>query len=190
MAINYVRREFERIMISSLRTFFSTDEEFPYLDDDLATSIIITPVMPIIDVENKLPHIILTSISYGFSQQFISSNLANVENDATSIQVYTYTNLVPFNAMIACLSTNKAEAESLADKVVAHLSFLNHETFLTLGLFIDDVQTGPADFKTQYPQFEFACGVNMQGRLKYNWVVRNSDPNILIAKIQNMMSTY
>ncbi len=191
MAIKHLTKEIEAIIISTLRCIFYTNTEFPYNDDDALTSIIITPPLPSIDVESKKPHVIITDIKYGFSQQFTGNNFVGSSITPKSKPRYEYSCIVPFSVLISCLSTNKHEAELLGDMLCEYFGFLYKETFISLGLLLEDVQAGYSSFKSPYPQFEFNCGVNLQGKLKYTWTVDSTGiSSTLLEKVKTMISSY
>lgn len=183
MAITHLTKEIGNIVIAALRTMFEDNAEYPYSDDVTKTGLVITAALPTLDVENKLPHLVVADSRYNFSQQFIGQNLEKTRVVEGKGVQYIFSSIVPFSVQIHCLSANKNEAELLGDIVAEQISFLSNNILSALGLYIDAVEAGSSAMKSQYPQFEFSCGVNMRGRLKYTWTVTNPDETTIINKI-------
>ena len=180
--------ELKKVIISVLREAFAVDTDYPYNKDDTSASkVAISAKYSEPKDESKLPQIIAGVSNYHAAQDTLSGNLLREEFRAGKRYSTSYTKSVSFSVEVAVISTNRYEANDIADKV---FNIFDHKYFWLmeqLGTKISDLSVSEAQPRSQFPQYEYVAGVGMRGTQQLTWVItitedsRNIFNNVKVA---------
>lgn len=176
MSSLYLTNTLKRLHIATLRELFAVDSDFPYNKNDInASSLIInTTFTNSTNVENKMPQIILSAVTYNsghetFMNDFYKEVAPKVVEGVLTTRQFTKT--VNYQLQIDVLSTRKAECEFLVDKV---FNIFNHECvdlWNALQLNVRGVSVSGVGPKEQYPQYSFVGPIIIQGDFRLVWTM-------------------
>jgi len=182
MADVYLSREIKRLFLVLFRELFALDTDFPYNKDDVRSSgIVISTSFVRLEANNKLPQIIVNSISYSaVGEESIGNNFyRQAANSSNVITTSEFTKLVNFQVGIDILSTVRAESEILSDKVFNAINHNGSELLMAVGFLPKSLGVSDPTLKEQYPQYTFTSSVTVVGDCRMTWRVYPVEDNIL-----------
>lgn len=193
MAHIYVTNHVKKLFIAAFREIFAQDADFTYNKTDAALGkLLISGKYAEPKTENKVPQLIFSTVAYSSSPTTLGGNLheqilATTVNGVTKNSRTKYSNIVQFTMSVDCVSTVKAEAELLADKVFNALTISECELIAELGPNIRGVQVGEAIPRNQYPQYQFISQIMVQGDFVIQWLMEPSQAHPLLASIKESL---
>jgi len=172
----YLTDTLKRIHIATLRELFAADSDFPYNKNDISASslVINTKFTNPTNVENKMPQIILSVVTYNSGHDTLANDFYKEVPPKVASGVLTtrqFTKVVNYQLQIDVLSTRKAECEFLVDKV---FNIFNHEwadLWSALQLNVRGVSVNEVGPKEQYPQYSFVGPIIIQGDFRLVWTM-------------------
>ena len=178
----YFSREIKRLFLVLFRELFALDTDFPYNKDDIKSSaLVISTSFVRLEVNNKLPQIIVNSISYStVGEDSIGSNFyQQLKNTSGVITVSEFTKVINFQIGIDVLSTVRAESEMLSDKVFNAVNHNGLDLLMSLGFFPRSLGVSEPTLKEQYPQYTFTSSVTVVGDCRLTWRISPVEDNVL-----------
>lgn len=180
----YFSSELKKTFIAAFKAIFAVDTDFPYNNDDTLTSIFITPKFISMNVENPIPQVIFSTVSYGGEGEDTLNNNYSKDSENASGQLVNIkqTKIIRFQINIDVVDTNKTECEKVADKVFNILSHNYIKFIRDLGFNVRNIVVSECIPKEQFPQYKFLSTVVMQGDCRLNYISgpkSETDINIL-----------
>ena len=178
----------------TLQELFSSDTDYPYTSDPRTTSIIITPSYPILNVDNKVPQVVVGDIQYSMQRTSLGNDFSNYiwDTDLTTgkrIQVGEVRKVpMGFSGTITVYSTNQSEVDDLIDVIAYELFLKNPEALMRKGLHIEQVSVGDSKNITALPQFEFGAQLALFGTTVLQYINRYATNNSLLENIKLTLS--
>jgi hypothetical protein len=183
----------EEKFVTALQGVFAFDDKFIYNEDDIQTKIIITPDYPEDNTPIKVPHLIVTGISYEFNldTSMFRNFAGNVFGDNGIQTGNKYANIIPYSVTLICLA-QLFESKDLANKVINYISFEASEAFDYVGLNITRTIKGQSSPQTQFPEKIFQTPVTVTGNLHWTGTKTVDMLNIsnVLQKIKSNIENY
>lgn len=184
----------EKSIITGLRSIFMEEDVFKYTPDDVTTDVIITSAYPEVDVDFKIPQIVLIDSSFALNQTSLSNNFDSdiIETDQHGRKVIVgkrYATVVPYNATISCFAQEHGIAKDLANRVFNMIGFEARDLFNNyFNLNIMNVSKGGTVLQRNKPNNTYASTVSISGNIHWIGEKRPLRPKY-IKNIELMMKT-
>lgn len=184
----------EKSFITALRAVFMEEVEYTYNNDDNETDIIITSAYPNIDVDFKIPQIVLTDSNFSLSQTSLYNNFDSdiIEKDSNGFDRVVgkkYSTPVPYSVNITCFAQEHGIAKDLANRVFNIISFDARDLFNDfMHLNITTVNKGGTGVYKTKPNMTYSSSVSLQGTIYWVAEKRPMMPDF-IKNIKVLMKT-
>ena len=175
MDVMDIEREIERRIIQSLRFLFSLDKRFIYDDDEKKTKVCLTTDYTENEAPLKLPHIVVSGITYSFdmgtsyfnnySQPLFNDNGVNIGK--------RYINVIPFSYQLGCYGENYTSRD-LANATLNYVTFAGIPAFKALNIRTLRAEKGNTTPTAQFPKV-FHTSVNISGSFEWKGEVTAID---------------
>ena len=164
----------EKSIITGLRAIFMEEGIFRYSPDDMDTEVIITSAYPDLDVDFKIPQVVLVDSNFALSQTSLSNNFEGdiIEKDENGKNVVVgkrYATIVPYNATISCFAQEHGIAKDLGNRVFNIIGFEARDLFNNyFNLNITNVSKGGAVLQRTKPNNTYASSISISGNI--HWI--------------------
>jgi len=192
MAAVYISTDIKKIFIAAFREIFADDADFPYnKTDPKAGKVLISTKYTTPEAELQVPQIIIPSVNYNAQTLTFGNNFDTeipgdilVNRDSQK----KYSNVINFSMGIECVSSVKAEAETIVDKLFNFMTMNYAQLFTELNMNIRGVSVNEAIPRAQFPQTTFSATIVLQGDFVITWTVSPNDNSEMLAEIKYGMT--
>lgn len=184
----------EKSFITGLRAVFMEEIDFVYNKDDAQTEVIITSAYPNIDVDFKIPQIVLTDSNFSLNQTSLYNNFDSdiIETDNNGFKHVVgkrYSTVVPYSVNITCFAEEHGIAKDLANRVFNIISFDARDLFSDFfNLNITSLSKGGTGVYKTKPNITYSSSVSIQGTVYWRAEKRPMIPDY-IKNIKVLMKT-
>ena len=164
----------EKSFVTGLRAVFMEEDIFRYTPDDMTTEVIITSAYPDLDIDFKVPQIVLTDTSFALNQTSLSNNFESdiIETDQNGRNVVVgkrYATVVPYSATISCFAQEHVIAKDLANRVFNMIGFGARDLFNNyFNLNISNVAKGGTGLQKTKPNNTYISNISITGNI--HWI--------------------
>lgn len=167
MAYTDIEREIEARYIKGLRRVFEFEDDFRYNKNESETGVIISSEFPAKDCSFKIPHMVVSGISYQSDLQNTLNH--NFHSDIRHNGIVNYAqesvHMLPYSLNIVCLGEYDV-SRNLANRLAYLINFRAfHYLSEQLGLRIRNTSKGQFSPKEQYPEKVFQTPFGIQGMM-------------------------
>lgn len=184
----------EKSVVTGLRSTFMEEDIFKYNPDDTITDVIITSAYPELDVDFKIPQIVLTDTNFALSQTSLSNNFESdiIEPDQNGVKRIVgqrFATVVPYNVTISCFAQEHGIAKDLANRVFNIIGFEARDLFNDyFNLNITNVSKGGTGMQKNRPNTTYISSIAITGNIHWIGEKRPLKPKF-IKNIELLMKT-
>lgn len=192
--VNDLEYYLEKSIITGLRSVFMEEDIFKYNPDDIVSGVVITSAYPDLDMDFKIPQIVLVDTGFALNQTSLCNNFDSdiIEKDEqgkSRIVGKRYATVVPYNATISCFAQEHGIAKDLANRVFNLVGFEARDLFNDyFNLNITNVSKGGTGLQKNKPNNTYISNVSISGNIHWVGEKRVLKPKYL-KNIELMMKT-
>lgn len=192
--VNDLEYYLEKSIITGLRSVFMEEDIFRYSPDDIASGVVITSAYPDLDMDFKIPQIVLADTGFALNQTSLCNNFDSdiIEKDEqgkNKIVGKRYATVVPYNATISCFAQEHGIAKDLANRVFNLVGFEARDLFNDyFNLNITNVSKGGTGLQKNKPNNTYISNISISGNIHWVGEKRILKPKYL-KNIELMMKT-
>ena len=169
-----IEREIEKNIITALRFLFSANKRFRYDEKDSKTRVCLTTDYVETEAPLKLPHIVLSGITYSFDMgtSFFNNYSSPIFKDGVNVG-HKYINIIPFSYQLSCYGENYVSRD-LANAVLNYVTFAGIPAFRALNIRTLRADKGNTTPTSQFPKV-FHTAVSVSGSFEWQGEVTAID---------------